>query len=81
MVNFLYCLILLFIIGVCLTIYIRLVEVERIVKRCYEELVELKINTRALKSAEAALAEKDEEVEKLNYLLKFYTGVDDNLFK
>ncbi len=81
MVNFIYCLILLFIIGVCLTIYIRLVEVERCLKRCFAQLVELKTNTRALKSAEAALAEKDEEIEKLNYLLKFYTGVDDNLFK
>lgn len=81
MVNFIYCLILLFIIGVCLTIYLRLVEVERYIKYHFSQLAELKLKMRALKSAEAALAEKDEEIEKLNYLLKFYTGVDDNLFK
>lgn len=81
MVNFIYCLILLFITGVCLTIYIRLVEVERYIELCFTQLIELKTNTRALKSAEAALIEKDEEIEKLNYLLKFYTGVDDNLSK
>ena len=56
----------------------RLEETNLSLNQMYARLIEMKVNEQALESAEAALVEKEEEIDKLKIENEFYKGM---LFK